>query len=164
MLKDVATAHLVDYPKLYDGFPGVKIRGGVSYFLWDRDYSGPCAVQTMWDGSPLARRCSATSIPTSFCSPQLSGLHPRQGIGLSCQGLTGAKVVREYLPVSHLVCGLSFMGIVEKGTQETGQGSWLAADFLGQPRTIPQNQEWLDEWKVLMSAVQGTSAAVRPGF
>ncbi|MGH9660671.1 MAG: Eco57I restriction-modification methylase domain-containing protein, partial [Bryobacteraceae bacterium] len=53
MLKDSHLRHLVDYPKLYDGFPGVKIRGGVSYFLWDRDYDGPCTIQTMWDGKPL---------------------------------------------------------------------------------------------------------------
>lgn len=53
MLHDNRISHLVDYPKLYDGFPGVKIRGGVSYFLWDREYSGPCSVQTMWDGKPL---------------------------------------------------------------------------------------------------------------
>ena len=53
MLHDHRISHLVDYPKLYDGFPGVKIRGGVSYFLWERDYDGPCSVQTMWDGEPL---------------------------------------------------------------------------------------------------------------
>jgi site-specific DNA-methyltransferase (adenine-specific) len=53
MLGESRLRNLVDYPKLYDGFPGVKIRGGVSYFLWDRDYDGPCTVQTMWDGEPL---------------------------------------------------------------------------------------------------------------
>lgn len=53
MLGESRLRNLVDYPKLYDGFPGVKIRGGISYFLWDRDYSGPCSVQTMWDGQPL---------------------------------------------------------------------------------------------------------------
>jgi len=47
MLHDHRISHLVDYPKLYDGFPGVKIRGGVSYFLWERDYNSPCSVQTM---------------------------------------------------------------------------------------------------------------------
>ena len=40
----------MDYPKLYEGFPGVKIRGGISYFLWDREHNGPCTVQTIWDG------------------------------------------------------------------------------------------------------------------
>ncbi len=55
MLSSHRLRNLVDFPKLYDGFPGVKIRGGVSYFLWDRDYDGPCAIQTMWDGKPLGK-------------------------------------------------------------------------------------------------------------
>src|SRR5690606_32791694 len=53
MLSDHRIRDLVDYPKLYEAFPGVKIRGGISYFLWERDYDGPCRVQTMWDGAPL---------------------------------------------------------------------------------------------------------------
>ncbi len=52
MLSDKRMRRIVDYPKLYEGFPGVKIRGGISYFLWDRDYDGPCEVQTIWDGKP----------------------------------------------------------------------------------------------------------------
>jgi hypothetical protein len=44
---------LIDYPRMYDAFPGVKIRGGVSYFLWNRDEPGPCRVQTMWNGQPI---------------------------------------------------------------------------------------------------------------
>lgn len=52
MLSDRRMWSIVDYPKLYEGFPGVKIRGGISYFLWDREHNGPCAVQTVWDGQP----------------------------------------------------------------------------------------------------------------
>ena len=53
MLSDKRMRSIVDYPKLYEGFPGVKIRGGISYFLWDRDHNGPCEVQTIWDGEPI---------------------------------------------------------------------------------------------------------------
>jgi Eco57I restriction-modification methylase len=52
MLSDKRMRSIVDYPKLYEGFPGVKIRGGISYFLWDRDHIGPCTVQTIWNGQP----------------------------------------------------------------------------------------------------------------
>lgn len=52
MLRDGHLRVIIDYPKLYEAFPGVKIRGGISYFLWDRENEGPCAVQTIWDGQP----------------------------------------------------------------------------------------------------------------
>src|SRR6185312_12734508 len=52
MLHDKRMRRIVDYPKLYEGFPGVKIRGGISYFLWDRAYNGSCEIQTIWDGKP----------------------------------------------------------------------------------------------------------------
>jgi site-specific DNA-methyltransferase (adenine-specific) len=66
MLSDRRMRRIVDYPKLYEGFPGVKIRGGISYFLWDRDHNGPCEVQTIWDGKPtgpaVARNLDAYDI------------------------------------------------------------------------------------------------------
>lgn len=48
LLADRRVKELVDYPKLFDAFPGVKLRGGVSYFHWDRDHDGPCEISTMW--------------------------------------------------------------------------------------------------------------------
>src|SRR5436190_4894780 len=51
-VSDKRMRSIVDYPKLYEGFPGVKIRGGISYFLWDRGHKGLCEVQTIWDGQP----------------------------------------------------------------------------------------------------------------
>lgn len=50
MLHDHRISHLVDYPIASDVFPGVKVIGGVCYFLWDRDYQGPCIVKTCMNG------------------------------------------------------------------------------------------------------------------
>lgn len=46
MLHDRRISHLVDYPIASDVFPGVKVIGGICYFLWERDYKGPCSVTT----------------------------------------------------------------------------------------------------------------------
>jgi site-specific DNA-methyltransferase (adenine-specific) len=46
MLNDRRISHLVDYPIASDVFPGVKIIGGVCYFLWEKDYNGECEVTT----------------------------------------------------------------------------------------------------------------------
>jgi len=46
MLIDRKIKELHDYPDTSDCFPGLNIRGGVCYFLWDRDYSGDCLVTT----------------------------------------------------------------------------------------------------------------------
>jgi site-specific DNA-methyltransferase (adenine-specific) len=43
---------LVDYPAASDVFPGVEIKSGVCYFLWDASHSGDCRV-TMIRGSEI---------------------------------------------------------------------------------------------------------------
>ena len=44
MLKDERIRQIHDFPEAEDCFAGVQIKGGVSYFLWDRDYRGCVAV------------------------------------------------------------------------------------------------------------------------
>jgi site-specific DNA-methyltransferase (adenine-specific) len=44
MLADRRIRHLVDYPNASEIFPGVELKGGVGYFLWDRENEGPCAM------------------------------------------------------------------------------------------------------------------------
>jgi len=47
MLEDRRTRKLVDYPAAGEIFPGVEVKGGVCYFLWERDSEGDCAVTTV---------------------------------------------------------------------------------------------------------------------
>lgn len=161
MLADKRVRHLVDFPKLYDVFPGVKIRGGVSYFLWDRDHPGLCRVQTMWDGQPLGaaierdlgaydvfvRRNEAVSIlekVQAFAEPTL-------GLKVSSMKPFG---LRTYFHGADTPDGLTHP-VKLYGSQRV---SWVERN------EIPKNVEWVDDWKVLVSRVQGTSAAVETLF
>jgi len=50
MLNDNRIRKLIDYPVSSECFPGVEIKGGVCYFLWDRDNKGMCEVKTIRGG------------------------------------------------------------------------------------------------------------------
>ena len=47
MLGDCHMRELVDYPVASDVFPGVEIKAGVCYFLWDRHHEDDCEVTTI---------------------------------------------------------------------------------------------------------------------
>lgn len=47
MLGDRHIRKLVDYPVASEIFPGVEIKGGACYFLWERDGEGECEVTTV---------------------------------------------------------------------------------------------------------------------
>ncbi|HEX9046004.1 MAG TPA: Eco57I restriction-modification methylase domain-containing protein [Verrucomicrobiae bacterium] len=44
---------LVDYPAASDVFPGVEIKAGVCYFLWDAAHEGNCMVTTIRGGEVI---------------------------------------------------------------------------------------------------------------
>lgn len=46
MLQDGHIRELHDYPEANDCFSGVQIKGGICYFLWDRDNKGDCDITT----------------------------------------------------------------------------------------------------------------------
>jgi site-specific DNA-methyltransferase (adenine-specific) len=53
MLGDRHLRELVDYPAASDVFPGVEIKAGVCYFLWDAAHKGDCKVTTIRGGEVL---------------------------------------------------------------------------------------------------------------
>lgn len=58
MLSDDRLRSIEDYLSASEVFPGVGLKGGVCYFLWDRDSPGLCSVTTHfkdWPISPATR-------------------------------------------------------------------------------------------------------------
>lgn len=46
MLHDKRIKELHDYPIAGDCFPGIRVSGGLCYFLWDKNYNGDCTVHS----------------------------------------------------------------------------------------------------------------------
>ena len=161
MLSDKRLRAIVDYPKLYEAFPSVKIRGGISYFLWDRKHNGTCSIQTMWDGTPtgppvarhldvydiLVRRNEAVPIVEKVLARGEPTLDER----VSSQKPFG---LRTYFHGEAKQDGLSDP-IKLFGSQRI---SWVERE------AVETNPEWIDRWKVLMTRVQGTSASIETKF
>jgi site-specific DNA-methyltransferase (adenine-specific) len=53
MLSDTRIRELVDYPAASEVFPGVEIKAGVCYFLWDSSHKGKCNVTTYRGGEAV---------------------------------------------------------------------------------------------------------------
>lgn len=53
MLGDRRLRELVDYPSANDVFPGVEVKAGVCYFLWDSAHDGDCAVTIVRNGETV---------------------------------------------------------------------------------------------------------------
>ena len=161
MLADKRLRNIVDFPKLYEGFPGVKIRGGISYFLWDREHNGPCTVQTLWDGQPtgpavarhldafdiLVRRNEAVPILDKVSALNELKLSSR----VSSQKPFGLRTFFHGKPDSKRLKN----PVKLFGSQKI---TWVERS------DIPTNDAWIDKWKVLMTRVQGTSAAIETKF
>jgi site-specific DNA-methyltransferase (adenine-specific) len=161
MLSDKRMRSIVDYPKLYEAFPGVKIRGGISYFLWDSEHNGPCTVQTIWDGQPtgpavardldaydvLVRRNEAVPILEKVRAKGEPTLDQRVssrkpfGLATNFKGKPSASGMKKPIKLF-----------------ENQRVGWV------ERKAIATNPDWIDQWKVLMTAVQGTSAAIETKF
>ena len=58
MLSSCRLLRLVDYPVSKEVFPNVEVKGGICYFLWSKEHSGPCEVTVVRgeDESPSTRK------------------------------------------------------------------------------------------------------------
>lgn len=174
MIKDRRLRSIVDNPKLFDCFPGVEIKGGVNYFLWDRDHDGDCEFSTRVDG-----------VITSTSTRDL-----RDGDGVVMRDNRAAtlvaKVRAQTNPTATLAGVVSAMDPFGQSIKtnyryaesEPFEGSipLVFGSHVGFIRRdqLERNQQWVDKWKVLIpkagdghgrevSYVLGEPLALAPG-
>jgi len=158
MLRDGRFIKLVDFPQLYDVFPGVKIRGGVSYWLWGSDHKGGCEVVTMIGnevfGEPAIRRLDAYDV-----------LVRRNEAVRILDKVAGFRVKGKPEPtLGDQVSARKPFGLTNERGKETPTGVKDAVLVYGNQHTsylprmaISNNGDLVDRWKVLLVKAHGTS-------
>lgn len=172
MIADRRLRAIVDNPKLFDCFPGVEIKGGVNYFLWDRDHDGDCEFSTRIDGNIIS-----TAVRDLRDGQGVLVRDNRAGsVIASVRRLGGASldtVVRPRYPFGSSLMS-NFAGAKEQpfgGSIPLVFGSHVGYVSKDQ---LERNQDLVDRWKVLIpkagdghgrevSYVLGEPIALAPG-
>jgi site-specific DNA-methyltransferase (adenine-specific) len=156
MLADKRLRALVDFPDPAEAFPGVQIKGGVSYFLWDNSWKDACEVTTIQGGEPTAppmkrflgdydivvRRNEAVPI-----LKKVLNTNTKDGFG---------NLASKVSPIQPFSIRTNFKGADSpKGMKKAVRLIRNGADAYIERAEVPRNDEWIDEWKVLLGAAYG---------
>ncbi|MFL0411039.1 Eco57I restriction-modification methylase domain-containing protein [Microbacterium paludicola] len=155
MLIDRRLRALVDFPDSAEAFPGVEIKGGVSYFLWDREWNGDCLVSTVSGG--VAGRAMSRNLAEYDVLVRRNEAVPILRKVLA--GMTGEGVdnlAPRVSPIQPFSIRTSFRGAATSTGmtdpvvlyQNGGAGYIERVD-------VPRNHDWIDEWKVLLGGAYG---------
>jgi hypothetical protein len=144
---------LVDFPNSADVFPGTDIAGGVSYFLWDGNYDGPCEVRTVAPGvseEPATRELDAYDI------------FVRYNVGVSIlrkvwpDAVHDASLAAHVSPIQPFGLRTDFRGKQSaKGLKNPVKLRTSEGDSFIARADVPRNDAWVDQWKVILGRAYG---------
>ncbi len=146
MLKDDRIRQIVDFPEAIDCFPGVQIKGGVCYFLWDRDNPGEVTVTTSQKGN----------LTSSLSRPLLEkGLDTFIRFNQAVPILHKVRSFHEESFAKHVSSRKPFnLDTLFKGKTKKFNGSITLYQNGGvgyiEPHKITRNAELIDKYKVLI--------------
>jgi site-specific DNA-methyltransferase (adenine-specific) len=149
MLSDRRIKRIVDYRIEKDAFPGVNINGGVNYFLWDRDYDGPCLVSHVRPGGIVGDAESRYLDEFDLFIRQNEAVTILRKVR-SHNDPTFESNVSSQKPFefhtnfhgSESSAGLADPVLLHGARRDT----WISRS------DIVKNQAWVDQWKVLLPA------------
>lgn len=172
MIADRRLRALVDNPKLFDCFPGVEIKGGVSYFLWDRDHDGDCEFSTRIDGTIVS------TMTRDLRAGHGVLIRDNQAMSIVEKALAKSKRSVEEICSVRKPFGLNIFSNYPGSVPEPFKGAipLIYSAHVGYSRSdqIERNHQWIDRWKVLIpkagdghgrevSYVLGEPIALAPG-
>jgi hypothetical protein len=156
MLADKRMRALVDFPDATDAFPGTQIKGGVSYFVWDSAWNEGCEITTVEQGKPtgpamkrflgaydvVVRRNEAVPILEKVLARTARDGH--------------SSLSERVSPIQPFSIRTNFRGAdspkgLKKAVRLIGNGG----DTFIARSEIPRNDDWVDQWKVLLGRAYG---------
>ena len=158
MLTSGHLRYLTDFPDSGEAFPGVQIKGGVCYFLWDTEHNGPCNVTRIAGGVENVQPNRALGEFDIF-------VRDERALGIL------RKVLAKKEPsILQLVSGDTPFGIAtnfQDWSEKRGSGQLALHLIDGGKRTvgfinrshIHKNVAALDVWKVLVPKAYGAGEA-----
>jgi len=147
MLQDNRLKELHDFPETSDCFPGINIRGGVCYFLWDREHKGDCTITTHKSGN----------VGIAVKRPLLekeADVFIRYNEAINILRKVREKTEKSFsiFVSSHKAFGLR---TYVKGAEKQFSNSVKLYQNGGvgyiEKSEVVKNQKWIDQWKVLVS-------------
>jgi site-specific DNA-methyltransferase (adenine-specific) len=158
MLNDRRIKEIVDFANGREIFPTVNVEGGISYFLWDRDYQGDCLFTQMSEGQVVSK----------------SRRDLRDGKGVILRDNYASGIVRKISSDS-----FSKGSLAESFSASDPFGQSIKTNFKDSKpepfkNSIPliyinkvgyitrdqlqRNHEWVDDWKVLLPKAYGNGS------
>lgn len=166
MLQDDRLCQLHDYINANDCFPNVEIKGGVQYFLWDKNHHGECTIKSHnEDGSiDVSTRMLLEPGMDSFIrnSKMISILEKvRKFKEKSFSELLSSRDPFGYdirIPGSMKVAAHKYSLKKDSSADVEFYYNGWRKDGVGYVAlsTVNDNQEWVDKYKVLIPKAWGT--------
>ena len=157
MLSDRRLKEIHDYSDSSDVFSGVEIKGGINYFLWQKDYEGDCLIKTYEKGEcisemkrPLKEEGLDTLIRYNEAIPILRKVQAQQEKSFS-------ELVSSRKP-------FGFDSKI-KGKKEPFKDAVKiyvngGIDYI-KKEEVPQNEHWIDAHKVIVPYAVGSGDSRR---
>ena len=150
MIDDKHIVKLVDYPISTECFPSVEIKGGICYFLWDKDTEKDCQFTSFY------RHPAKTMVRPLRIKGASSIIRFSEGISIFLKVISHTEIYFDSMVSSRKPFGL---GTEEKGHIENRDGDILfygnkAHNYISKTE-IKNNPKWIDTHKVYISYAYG---------
>lgn len=154
MLSDDSIKILHDFESASDCFSGVEIKGGVCYFLWDRDYHGECSVISH-KGNEIISKMDRPLLEKGL------NVFVRYNEAVEILHKIRAFNERSFAEVVHPAMTFGLRTFYKTfDSQKSGQG--LIKLYANHSQgyiyrsNLPRGQEYVDSWKVYIPEAIGT--------